>query len=164
MNRFIKAILIGMLLLAGCGTQSKSALPFVSEDPSTMQFLVRQYHGQKNYTDFKEVQKEYKLEEGNPDDYYLEYEQRVKFGYEAITQLQNLLKNAEVTETDEKPNDTDLFYMVKLNDCTLYYFYSTGHLKTIAGDAKTIYKVNSEEYQSYITSLHDQLAEVQWYY
>lgn len=164
MNRFIKAILIGMLLLAGCGTQSKSALPFVSEDPSTMQFLVRQYHGQKNYTDFKEVQKEYKLEEGNPDDYYLEYEQRVKFGYEAITQLQNLLKNAEVTETEEKPKDTDLFYMVKLSDGTLYYFYSTGFLKTIAGDVKTVYKVNSDEYQSYIDSLHDQLAEVQWYY
>lgn len=163
MKRFLTWIIAGVLFLSACGTTTDTGLPFVKENPETMQFLVRQYHASKNFTDFKDVKKEYELEEGQPDEYYREQEQRVTYGYTAITELQNLLKKAEVTETEEAPYDMDLFYMTKLADGTLYYFYSTGDLKVISGDNKTFYKVNSEDYLNYVSDLSERLKEVQWY-
>ncbi len=155
MNRLFKLCMVVFLFLAGCGTkaQNKSGLPFTSEDPESMQFLVRQYHAAKNFTDFMPV-----VKEGTPD----ADSQTVEYGYTAITELQKLLKNAEVTETKDAPYDMDMFYMAKLADGTLYYFYSTGALKVISGDDKKFYTVDSEDYQMYVIDLHDRLAEVQW--
>ena len=153
MNRLLKLIMIGILFLAGCGAQPKSVLPIVTEDPESMQFLVRQYHAAKNFTDFMPVIKEGTSEAET---------QQVEYGYTAITELQNLLKDAEVTETEDAPYDMDMFYMTKLADGTLYYFYTTGDLKVISGEERTFYKVDSEEYQMYVIDLHDRLAEVQW--
>ena len=153
MNRLLKLIMIGILFLAGCGAQPKSVLPIVTEDPESMQFLVRQYHAAKNFTDFMPVIKEGTSEAES---------QQVEYGYTAITELQNLLKDAEVTETEDAPYDMDMFYMTKLADGTLYYFYTTGDLKVISGEERTFYKVDSEEYQMYVIDLHDRLAEVQW--
>ncbi|MBO5554659.1 MAG: hypothetical protein J5941_03935, partial [Solobacterium sp.] len=64
--------------------------------------------------------------------------------------------------TKDAPYDMDMFYMAKLADGTLYYFYSTGALKVISGDDKKFYTVDSEDYQMYVIDLHDRLAEVQW--
>ena len=153
MNRLLKLIMIGILFLAGCGAQPKSVLPIVTEDPESMQFLVRQYHAAKNFTDFMPVIKEGTSEAET---------QQVEYGYTAITELQNLLKDAAVTETEDAPYDMDMFYMTKLADGTLYYFYTTGDLKVISGEERTFYKVDSEEYQMYVIDLHDRLAEVQW--
>ena len=153
MNRLLKLIMIGILFLAGCGAQPKSVLPIVTEDPESMQFLVRQYHAAKNFTDFMPVIKEGTSEAET---------QQVEYGYTAITELQKLLKDAAVTETEEAPYDMDMFYMTKLADGTLYYFYTTGDLKVISGEERTFYKVDSEEYQMYVIDLHDRLAEVQW--
>ena len=153
MNRLLKLIMIGILFLAGCGAQPKSVLPIVTEDPESMQFLVRQYHAAKNFTDFMPVIKEGTSEAES---------QQVEYGYTAITELQNLLKDAKVTETEDAPYDMDMFYMTKLADGTLYYFYTTGDLKIISGEERTFYKVDSEEYQMYVIDLHDRLAEVQW--
>ena len=153
MNRLLKLIMIGILFLAGCGAQPKSVLPIVTEDPESMQFLVRQYHAAKNFTDFMPVIKEGTSEAES---------QQVEYGYTAITELQKLLKDAAVTETEDAPYDMDMFYMTKLADGTLYYFYTTGDLKIISGEERTFYKVDSEEYQMYVIDLHDRLAEVQW--
>ena len=153
MNRLLKLIMIGILFLAGCGAQPKSVLPIVTEDPESMQFLVRQYHAAKNFTDFMPVIKEGTSEAET---------QQVEYGYTAITELQKLLKDAAVTETEDAPYDMDMFYMTKLADGTLYYFYTTGDLKVISGEERTFYKVDSEEYQMYVIDLHDRLAEVQW--
>ena len=153
MNRLLKLIMIGILFLAGCGAQPKSVLPIVTEDPESMQFLVRQYHAAKNFTDFMPVIKEGTSEAES---------QQVEYGYTAITELQKLLKDAAVTETEDAPYDMDMFYMTKLADGTLYYFYTTGDLKVISGEERTFYKVDSEEYQMYVIDLHDRLAEVQW--
>ena len=156
------------LMLSGCSVSNNPLQSFIVADPLEMECLTRKYNSRNApdlpYTNFWEVESEYEFPEGFPDDFRVEFNQRLHFGFETIVKLQEHLKSSSIVKTELKPEELDLIYLVKLKDGSLYYFYSTYYIKVISNDeTRTIYVVNNKQYREYISTINNELMEALWY-
>lgn len=155
------------LTICGCTTKRDKLYSFTSAVPTDMSVFVRKYNARHPFkypfTSFWKIEKNYQLMEGRPEEYYVEFGQRLHFGYETILQLQKQLSNVKTEEGSTEPDEEDLIYVAKNNtEGTLYYFYVSGYIKVVGNDERMILYVNDDNYHKSVVSLQEELRTAIW--
>lgn len=155
-------ILIVALVLTGC-QKPNQLYSLIEEDPLKMEFCTIQNDRSHRYSNLMEVESNYELLEDMPESYYEHFGNRKKYGYDTIILLQDLLKNCEIKETEEKPRESDLFYYLKTESNDFYYFYTTYYIKYVSEEKRVFYIIEDSSYQETVDQLFSELEELSWY-